>query len=135
MTGWRKNITLVLDVLNKFEWAIHVGFAIIILWVANKLLGINPMEFLRIVAKEIRDLSVLKISLGALNAMGFFVLLFFGVFMIVMDGLGLFSNIIAKNVGQAQTLTFSGGVNGEAVFYSLVVYCIFSVWFVSKSSG
>jgi hypothetical protein len=116
-----------LTLIHEFRWFFDIALIIILLWLADRLLGVNPAKFLDKLVREFIRLIALQVTAGSLNAASLVLIAFFG-FIIVLDPTGIIVDAIREHLARPKGAEFAASVDPMSVFELLVGFAAFSVF-------
>ena len=100
---------------------------ILVLWLADRLLGVSPTRFLQALVKEFKDLASQPWTTGSVNAAGLIAVAFVAI-MILFDVRGMLTNFLKEILGPRQGRELSNSADPIIALAILAAFAAFSTF-------
>lgn len=118
---------------DQYKWALHVALAIVLLFAADKLLGISVGKIVSILGMEFRELAKTKWNVASINAILICWGLFIGTFLVVSDTANKAIDLVRKAFGDMQANQLEESLSPLMLITLIFLYSLVSVYIVSRS--
>jgi hypothetical protein len=108
------------EIARHYEWFVIVLLVLVLMYIADRLLGISPHAFLQALAREFQQLARLQWTTGAVNAAGLVTVFLFGIILVASNDSSDLRAWISGVMDHAKAQEYAASVSATTLYLGLL---------------